>query len=123
MNGTQLVVSAVALVALGHTLVDYGRMITNLGDAVVRKSFIAQTVAFVVFVLLVFVAAQATDSFGALQIMGDKPLSDLGWASLLLIGLALGGGGGVLTKAIQARDNTQSAAQPPFVGGPTVPEV
>jgi hypothetical protein len=117
MNGTQLVVSAVGLVALGHTLVDYLRQIVNLKTQAAKQSFVAQTIAYIVFVILVFVAAQAKDSFGAVPIMGDKPLSSMGWASLVLIGLSLGGGGGVVAKYFQAKDNTQSALVPPFVKG------
>lgn len=110
-----IAVTALGLIALGLSLVDYLKFIVNLGDKAARSAFVSQTVAYLVFVVLVVVAAQANQTFATVQFVQHIPLSKMDGTSLVLIGLILGGAAGTLRKYISARDNTDSAAAPPFL--------
>lgn len=113
MDTSYIVVSAVGLVALGWSLVNYLRSIVNVGSKPSRDAFIAQTVSYVVFIALAFGAAQS-DQFGTIRFIRAVPLSAMDSASLVILGLILGGAGGALHKAFQAFDNTDTARVPPF---------
>lgn len=115
MNNGYIVVSSVGLAALGYTLVNYLRSLVNIGNRDARSAFIAQTISYVTFVALTFLAAAASTTFGTVAFVPGVTLSNMDSASKVMVGLVLGGGAGAFTKFLQARDGTDSAATPSFL--------
>lgn len=114
MDGTTTIVaSGVGLIALAYSLVNYLRYLANITVKDSRDKFVSQTIAYIVFIAVVFLAG-ASAQFGGVEFLEGTKLIDMDAGGKALLGLMLGGGGSVLVNTVKAIDNTDSAAQPPF---------
>lgn len=108
---------AFGTVALG-LLGAFGRKVFELTKNVTNRRWdavAAQVVAWALFVAVLVVASRARLFATSIEVPGTG--TDLGHVdvfSLVLLGLGLGSGYGVFGDYLKARDNTQTAAQPPL---------
>ncbi len=110
-------IPAVALVALIWKIVDFLKYVARRdvnGAASIAVVWVAAIAVFFLF-------AQS-DWAGELEV-GNKLLSDYGWASLVILGLSFGASASALFDFKKALDNTDSAAVPSLLpeSGPAVP--
>lgn len=99
------------ILATVKKLVDFIRYV-RAGDT---NAILTQVVAWLGGFLLVAVAAHTP--WAVQLVFGGVPLSRLGWASQLLVGVAVGSAASTGVDVIKAVDGTQSAAVPPLLPG------
>ena len=99
-------VPLLAAVALIWKIVDFVKYV-RARDV---DSIVTQLGVWLAGVAVLFLLA-ATD-FASGVVVADSPLSQLNWASLVLVGLSVGSSASVLVDAKKALDNSDSAAVP-----------
>lgn len=106
------VVGIVGMVALVWKVVDWLRLLTNLGTQ--RSAVVTQLLAWVGAVAVVFL--YGASEFGTFAVPGTELLlSDVGGWSKVILGLAIGSTASAVVDVKQAIDNTDNAAKPPLL--------
>lgn len=112
-----------AMLALIKKVTDFLKLVTNRDV----NGITTQVTVWIGGVLVVFLCAQ-TDFASGLNV-GEISLSELNFASLILLGLTVGSGASVAHDYLQARDNTNASAvshlrlmpEAPVIVGETAP--